>query len=145
MVKAINLFKMSSSDPFTTVAILRTMADIDPNHAIVKSMSAVYWRGGDDSVEQVLYRPQYFDKIVAWGGGDAINNVIKYLGPGFQLVSFDPKTSISMVGVEAFQSEDTLNDAAERAATDVALLNQEACASSRFVFIEGSIVEVDRL
>jgi hypothetical protein len=86
MVKAVNLFKMSSSDPFTTVAILRTMADIDPNHAIVKSMSAVYWRGGDDSVERVLYRPQYFDKIVAWGGGDAINNVIKYLGPGFQLV-----------------------------------------------------------
>src|SRR6516225_10563842 len=108
MVKAVNLFKMSSSDPFTTVAILRTMADIDPNHAIVKSMSAIYCRGGDASVEQVLYRPQYFDKIVAWGGGDAINNVIKYLGPGFQLVSFDPKTSISMVGREAFESQETL-------------------------------------
>jgi hypothetical protein len=26
MVKAVNLFKMSSSDPFTTVAVLRTMA-----------------------------------------------------------------------------------------------------------------------
>ena len=99
MVKAINLFKMSSADPFTMVAILRTMADLDANHPIVRSMSAVYWRGGDDSVERVLYRPQYFDKIVAWGGGDAINNVIKYLGPGFQLVSFDPKTSISMIGV----------------------------------------------
>ena len=33
MVKAVNLFKMSSSDPFTTVAVLRTMADIDPGHA----------------------------------------------------------------------------------------------------------------
>ena len=110
MVKAINLFKMSSSDPFTTVAILRTMADIDPDHPIVKSMSAVYWRGGDDAVERVLYRPQYFDKIVAWGGGDAINNVIKYLGPGLQLVSFDPKTSISMVGREAFASDETLDD-----------------------------------
>ena len=101
MVKAINLFKMSSSDPFTMVAILRIMAEIDPTHPIVRSMSAVYWRGGDDAVERVLYRPQYFDKIVAWGGGDAINNVVKYLGPGFQLVSFDPKTSISMVGQEA--------------------------------------------
>jgi hypothetical protein len=29
MVKAINLFKMSSSDPFTMVAILRIMAEID--------------------------------------------------------------------------------------------------------------------
>jgi hypothetical protein len=144
MVKAINLFKMSSSDPFTTVAILRTMADIDPNHAIVKSMSAVYWRGGDASVEQVLYRPQYFDKIVAWGGGDAINNVIQYLGPGLQLVSFDPKTSISMVGKEAFAADETLDVAADLASADVMVLNQEACVASRFIYVEGSQLQVDR-
>jgi hypothetical protein len=144
MVKAINLFKMSSSDPFTTVAILRTMADIDPSHAIVKSMSAVYWRGGDDSVEQVLYRPQYFDKIVAWGGGDAINNVIQYLGPGLQLVSFDPKTSISMVGKEALASEATLDVAADLASADVMVLNQEACVASRFIYVEGRHDPVDR-
>src|ERR1700761_1294141 len=119
MVKAVNLFKMSSSDPFTMVAILRTMAQIDASHPIVKSMSAMYWRGGDESVERVFYRPQYFDKIVAWGGGDAINNVIKYLGPGFQLVSFDPKTSISMVGKEAFASEESLDLAADLASADV--------------------------
>ncbi|HTH27540.1 MAG TPA: acyl-CoA reductase [Sphingobium sp.] len=144
MVKAINLFKMSSADPFTMVALLRTMAEIDPNHAIVKSMSAIYWRGGDDSVEQVLYRPQYFDKIVAWGGGDAINNVVKYLGPGFQLISFDPKTSISMVGREAFASEETLDRVAELAAFDVMILNQEACVASRFIYLEGSAEEADR-
>ena len=144
LVKAINLFKMSSSDPFTTVAILRTMADIDRNHPIVKSMSAVYWRGGDDSVEQALYRPQYFDKIVAWGGGDAINNVIKYLGPGFQLVSFDPKTSISMVGEQAFASGETLDVAADLASADVMVLNQEACVASRFIYVEGGHTQVDR-
>jgi hypothetical protein len=144
MVKAVNLFKMSSADPFTMVAILRTMAAIDPEHPIVKSMSAVYWRGGDDSVERVLYRPQYFDKIVAWGGGDAINNVIKYLGPGFQLVSFDPKTSISMVGNEAFASEESLDLAADLASADVMTLNQEACVASRFLYVEGAEAEVDR-
>ncbi|WP_436791497.1 acyl-CoA reductase [Yinghuangia sp. YIM S10712] len=144
LVKAVNLFKMSSSDPFTPVAILRTMADIDPGHAVVKSMSAVYWRGGDDAVERVLYRPQYFDKIVAWGGGDAINNVVKYLGPGFQLISFDPKTSISMVGREAFASEETLDDAAELAASDVMVLNQDACVASRFVYVEADEADADR-
>ena len=144
LVKAVNLFKMSSSDPFTTVAILRTMADIDPNHAVVKSMSAVYWRGGDAAVERVLYRPQYFDKIVAWGGGDAIDNVIRYLGPGLQLVSFDPKTSISMVGKEAFASPGTLDTAAELASADVMVLNQEACVASRYIYVEGGRAEVDR-
>jgi len=143
MVKAANLFKMGSSDPFTAVAILRTMADIDPEHPVVKSMSAVYWRGGDETIERVLYRPQFFDKVVAWGGGDAIENVAKYVGPGFQLVSFDPKTSISMIGREAFASEEALGDAAERAASDVTLLNQEACVCSRIIFIEGEAAEVD--
>jgi hypothetical protein len=144
MVKAVNLFKMSSSDPFTTVAILRTMADIDPNHPIVRSMSAVYWRGGDDSVERVIYRPQYFDKIVAWGSGDAISNVIKYLGPGFQLVSFDPKTSISMIGREAFASDEVLDMVTRQAASDVMLLNQEACVSSRYLFVEAEHADADR-
>jgi Acyl-CoA reductase (LuxC) len=144
MVKAVNLFKMSSSDPFTMVAILRIMAELDPHHPIVKSMSAAYWRGGDDAVERVLYRPQYFDKIVAWGGGDAINNVVKYLGPGFQLISFDPKTSISMIGREAFASDEILTEVAELASADVMTLNQEACVASRFQFVEGSQDQVDR-
>lgn len=144
LVKAVNLFKMPSADPFTMVAILRTMAAIDAEHPIVKSMSAVYWRGGDDAVERVLYRPQYFDKIVAWGGGDAINNVVKYLGPGFQLVSFDPKTSISMVGREGLESDEVMERVADLASADVMTLNQEACVASRFLYVEGDQEEVDR-
>jgi Acyl-CoA reductase (LuxC) len=143
LVKAINLYKMGSSDPFTAVAILRTMAEIDPEHPVVKSQSAVYWRGGDEKVERVLYRPQYFDKVVAWGGGDAINNVIRYLGPGFQLISFDPKTSISLVGRESFASDETIAEVAECAAHDVSILNQEACVASRIIFAEGDIADVD--
>jgi hypothetical protein len=144
LVKAVNLFKMSSADPFYMVAILRTMAAIDPEHPLVRSMSAVYWRGGDESVESVLYRPQYFDKVVAWGGGDAIENVSKYIGPGFQLVSFDPKTSISMVGREVFDSDATIDAVARLASADVMTLNQEACVASRFQYVEGTQEQVDR-
>jgi hypothetical protein len=144
LVKAINLFKMPSSDPFTTVAVLRTMAEIDPSHPVVKSMSAVYWPGGDENIERTIYRPQFFDKIVAWGGGPAIQNVIKYLGPGIQLVSFDPKSSISMIGNEAFASADTLAEVAERVAADTAIFNQEACLASRFVFLEADRDQAER-
>jgi hypothetical protein len=143
LVKGINLFKMSSSDPFTTVAILRTMAEIDTTHPIVQSMSAVYWRGGDTATENILMRPQYFDKIVGWGGGDAINNLIKYTGPGLQLISFDPKTSISMVGREAHESDEAQECAADLAAADIMTLNQEACVASRFQFVEGTQEQVD--
>jgi Acyl-CoA reductase (LuxC) len=143
IVKAVNLFKMPSSDPFTTVAVLRTMADIDPSHPVVRSMTAVYWQGGDEAIERTLYRPQYFDKIVAWGGGPAINNVIKYLGPGIQLVSFDPKSSISMIGREAFASAETMDEVAERLALDTTVFNQEACLASRFVFVEGEQPQIE--
>jgi Acyl-CoA reductase (LuxC) len=144
LVKGINLFKMASADPFSTVAFLRTMADVDPNHPLVRSMSAVYWRGGDDATERALYRPQYFDKVVAWGGGDAIDNVMKYIGPGLQLVSFDPKTSISMIGKEAFKDDETLAKVAKLNASDVDMLGQEACVSSRFTFMEADPEDADR-
>jgi hypothetical protein len=144
LCKSVSLFKMASADPFSTVAFLRTMADVDPNHPVVQSMSAVYWRGGDDAVERILYRPQYFDKLVAWGGGDAINNVMKYVGPGFQLVSFDPKTSISMVGREVFESAGAIAKAAELNALDVSILGQEACCASRFTFLEADPEKADR-
>lgn len=143
LVKGVNLFKMPSSDPFTTVAVLRTMAEIDPDHPVVHSMSAVYWQGGDEAVERTVYRPQFFDRIVAWGGGPAILNVIKYLGPGIQLVSFDPKSSISMIGSEVFDNPETIADVAERVAVDTTVFNQEACLASRFVFIEGDRAQVE--
>jgi hypothetical protein len=144
LVKAVNLFKMPSQDPFTCVAILRTMAEVDPNHPVVRSMSAVYWRGGDESIERMVYRPQFFDRIVAWGGGDAINNVIKYLGPGIQLVSFDPKSSISMIGAEAFSSDQRIAAVADLAAEDVTVFNQDACLASRFIFVEGDRPQVEK-
>lgn len=144
LVKAVNLFKMPSSDPFTMVAVLRTMAEIDPNHPVVRSMSAIYWRGGDETVERTIYRPQYFDRVVAWGGGEAMANVTRYIGPGLQLVSFDPKSSISMVGREALAGEAAIADAAERAAQDVTVFNQEACLASRFIFIEGDEPEIEQ-
>jgi hypothetical protein len=145
VVKAVNLYKMPSADPFTAVAVLRTMADIDPGHPVVRSISAVYWRGGDASIESVLYRPQYFDKLVAWGGGPAIANAAKYVGPGFQLISFDPKTSIAVIGREAFTSEATLDEVAELLADDVMIYNQDACVAPRQVFVEASVDDVDRL
>jgi len=107
-------------------------------------MSAVYWRGGDTSVEGVIYRSQYFDKLVAWGGGDAINNVIRYTGPGFHLVSFDPKVSMSIIGREAFESDEVPSQVAELAANDATVFNQDACVASRHIYVEGDVEQVDQ-
>ena len=144
LMKGVHLLKMPSNDLLTATAILRTLAAAAPGHPVTRSFAAAYWRGGDDTVESVLFRPQFFDKLVAWGGDAAIRSAVQYLGPGFELIAFDPKNSISMIGREAFSSEPSLLEAAAWGATDASSHNQEACTSSRFQFIEGNLEEVDR-
>ena len=140
--RGVHLLKLPSNDLFTAPAILATMAEIDANHPLVQSFSAAYWRGGEQQIESALFRPQFFDKVMAWGGGDAIANVQKYMSPGLELVSLDPKTSISIICREAFANDRTLMQAAAAAGVDVG--SQEACGSSRVQFIEGSVEEADR-
>lgn len=144
LTKGVHLLKIPSNDLFTATAILRAMAAVAPGHPVTRSFSAAYWRGGDERVESMLFRPQFFDKLVAWGGESTIRSARQYIGPGFELVAFDPKTSISMIGREAFESDEALAEVADRAAADTTLMNQQACASSRFQFVEGSLEQVDR-
>ena len=108
--KGVHLLKLPSNDLFTGTAILRTMAEVDPDHPVTQSFSCVYWRGGDPEVEGALFRAQYFDRLVAWGGDAAIQSAIKYMAPGFDLVSFDPKVSISLLGREALASPETMQE-----------------------------------
>jgi hypothetical protein len=144
LTKGVHLLKIPSNDLFTATAILRGMAVVAPGHPLTRSFSAAYWRGGDERVESMLFRPQFFDKLVAWGGEGALRSAKQYIGPGFELVAFDPKTSISLIGREAFATDEVLAEVTDRAAIDVTLMNQQACASSRFQFVEGSAEQVDR-
>src|SRR3546814_6233655 len=81
------------------------MADVGPNHPTTRSFSAAYWRGGDASLESHIFRSQYYDKLVVWGGDAAVRHAMKYAAPGFEIVSFDPKVSISLVRSEEHTSE----------------------------------------
>jgi hypothetical protein len=144
LTKGVHLLKLPSNDLFTATMLLRAIASVAPEHPLARSFSAAYWRGGDEKIESMLFRPQFFDKLAAWGGESTLRSAKRYVGPGFELVAFDPKTSISMIGREAFDSDATLAHVAERAATDATLIEQQACASSRFQFVEGTVEQVDR-
>jgi hypothetical protein len=142
--KGVHLLKLPSNDLFTASAIIRTMADIDPNHPVTRSFSVAYWKGGDRQVESILYRAQYFDKIVVWGGESAVQHVKQYVGPGFEMIAFDPKVSASMIGRESFASEESLREAARRGAEDALSFNQDACNASRHQFVEGTEEQANR-
>jgi hypothetical protein len=144
LVKGASLLKMASNDLFTAPALLRAVSSVAPGHPLEQSLSAVYWRGGDEAIESVLLRPQFFEKLIVWGGADAVRAAARYVTPGLDLVSFDPKISISFIGREAFADGADLRAIAAAAATDATLHNQDACNASRFQFVEGSVEDVDR-
>jgi hypothetical protein len=144
LVKGASLLKLPSNDLFTAPALLRGISAVAPGHPLEQSFAAVYWRGGDAGIESVLLRPQFFDKLIVWGGTAAVKGVTAYVGPGLELVSFDPKTSISVIGKAAFADGADLRTIAAAAATDATLHNQDACTASRFQFVEGTLDEVDQ-
>jgi hypothetical protein len=129
------IIKVPSNDPFTTGAIARTMVDMAPDHPLTKHLAVAYWRGGDEALESKIYQPHHIEKICAWGGFASVKHVTKYIQPGIELISLDPKRSASIVGGEALESERMLEEAASRIATDVATGNQTACAACRMVYV----------
>ena len=143
------IIKAPSNDPLTALALARTLADIAPNHPVTKHLCVAYWKGGDETFEQKLYRPEFIEKIVAWGGFSSVKHVTKYIQPGLEMIGLDPKRSATIIGAEVFDSEEIMQEVARRAACDIAMANQEACASARVIYVlsgtgEESITRLNR-
>jgi Acyl-CoA reductase (LuxC) len=130
------IIKSPSNDPLTGAAIARTMIDLAPDHPITRHVTVAYWKGGDEDVESVLYQPKNVEKIIAWGGLASIKHIAKYIQPGIDLVTLDPKLSSTIIGREAFATEAEMREVAERLANDIGVLNQEACVNARVVYVQ---------
>jgi hypothetical protein len=135
------IIKAPSNDPFTALAIARTMVEMAPDHPLTKHLSVAYWKGGDQAFEERLYQPQNLEKIVAWGGFNSMKHVTRYIQPGLELISLDPKRSASIIGKGAFDSEATMREAALRLASDIGALNQKACVCARVVYVQSGTDE----
>lgn len=128
------LIKAPSNDPFTALAIARTMIDMAPDHPLTRHVSVAYWKGGDEALEERLYQPHNFEKIVAWGGFASMKHVTRYIQPGLELISLDPKRSVSILGPETFASDAAMDEAALRLASDIGALNQKGCVNARVIY-----------
>lgn len=143
LTKGDTLIKMPSNDPFTAAAIVRTMIDIDPEHPVTRHFAVAYWKGGDEAIEKQVYRPSRIEKLTAWGGMSSMTHIQKYLVPGIELIAANPKLSISIVGHEALESEDAMQQAAVGVALMAGRMNQTACSSTRVVYVECETDEAD--
>jgi hypothetical protein len=130
------IIKSPSNDPFTALAIARTMIQMAPDHPVTKHFSVAYWKGGSVDFEERLYQPKNIEKIIAWGGFASVKHVTRYIQPGLELISLDPKRSATIIGRETFADDAAMRDAALRAATDVGASNQTGCSSARVILVE---------
>lgn len=133
------VIKTPSNDPLTAVAIARTMIEVAPEHPLTKHLSVAYWKGGDIGIEERLYDPRYVEKIIAWGGFASVTHVVRYIRPGLELISLDPKRSVTVIGPEAFESDMTMREVARRAAVDVGALNQLGCVNARVIYVASGL------
>jgi hypothetical protein len=141
--KADCLIKMPSNDPFTAAAIVQSMIDLDPDHPVTKHFTVAYWKGGDEAVEQQIIRPSRIEKLTAWGGTASMKHIQKYLVPGIELIAFNPKWSISIVGHEALESDAAMEEAAYGLALRIGYFNQTACSCTRIAYVECGTDEDD--
>ncbi len=144
------LIKTPSNDPLTASAVARTMIDMAPEHPLTRHLSVAYWKGGDERVENAVYDPARIEKIIAWGGFASVRHITRYLQPGIDLITLDPKQSATIIGREAFADDETLARVAMRLALDIGVMNQEACMNARVVYVDSGtddqgLSRIDRL
>ena len=79
------------------------------------------------------------DTIDAWGGLSSIKHIARYIQPGIDLITLDPKLSSTIVGKEGFDSESTMQEVAHGIARDAGMYNQETCTNARVVYVQSGI------
>lgn len=125
-------------------ALLALAAATQPDHPITRHLSIAYWPGGEDKTERVLLAPKAFDRIVVWGAPAAVESV-KSRAMFTRVVTFDPRFGVSLIGREAFSSDQAIAAVARRTVCDALVANQKACIATQVVYVEGDDDQIARL
>ena len=143
LTKSDVLIKAPSNDPLTANAIARSLIDVDASHPVTKHVAVAYWKGGDEEMDRQIVRVSRIDKITAWGGMSSVKHIQKFLTPGIDLTALNPKYSMSVLGKEALESEEAMEEAAMGVAVITGFYNQTACANTRIVYVESGTDDED--
>ena len=135
MTKNANVLKMASGNPVTPVALVQSFADVDPEHPVTRSSSALYWERGGAAEKQIFHR---VNSVCVWGGFDAVHAAWNHARAGLEILDYGPKRSMVFISAETVASPEALAAAAGALAGDTVVHDQQACHSPQLVFVEGS-------
>lgn len=130
LTKNTTVAKLPSRDPVSCLLFALAFREIDPLHPVTRSLSVVYWPGGDPVEDELISAS---DVVCAWGGEDSIDALKRKIPRNTGFLEFGPKESLMLIG----QPFGDLEHLAMRAAFDISAYEQEACFSPQRIFVEG--------
>lgn len=133
VTKNVNFLRMSSADTSFPVIFAESVRELDTEGVAAPRIAILWWEAGDDSVEGIFKREM--DRIVFWGGYDALVNWKRGLGHSTQLVQHGPKMSFGVISRLGLESED-MRDLADRISLDMTMWEQKACNCPQMILIE---------
>jgi hypothetical protein len=131
LVKAGNIGKLPSAEPFFAGLFARLLVGIDP--ALKDCFAVVWWRGaGDEGADQLYSR---VDTVVAYGSNESLTAIQRRLPVTTRFIPYGHKLGFGVVSATAL---DTLNapQVARRAAWDVMRYDQQGCYSPHVFYVQ---------
>lgn len=135
LVKSAAAVKMPSEALLPGALLALAAAAARPQHPVTHHLSLAYWQGGDRQIEERLFQPGAFERVVVWGSPETVRSVTSR-ALYTQVVVLNPRYGVSLVGREAFSD---LPAAAGRAVRDSLIDNQQSCSAALVHYVEGSL------
>lgn len=136
ITRNINFLKMSTDDRDFPLIFAESIREFDKEGVISPRLSVIWWRGGDEAIENLF--KQNMDRIVFWGGAEALKAWEKNLSEFTVLIRHGHKISFGVVSKAGLKSAD-LAAVTDNIALDIAIWDQKACNCPQTLFIERSV------
>jgi hypothetical protein len=137
VTKGACVVKSPAEASLATAVAGAAMVAADPHHPLTRHTSLLYWPGGDREIEDVLFAPDAFDRVVVWGSADTVRSV-RQRTPLTKTVALNPRYGVSLVDARGGDVE----AAAARASVDTLVWEQQACTASLVHYVEGEEADV---
>lgn len=139
MTKSACVVKSPAGSLFSSALLALAVAAALPDHPFARSVSIVYWRGGDEQVETVLFTPGAFDRVVVWGDAATVASV-QSRALFNRVIALNPRYGACLIGREAFAED--LDAVVFAAAQDSLIYNQKSCSAALVHYVEGEPAQI---
>jgi acyl-CoA reductase LuxC len=123
--------KSSSNEPVLLTLYARSVAEEAPE--LGEALVIASWEGGQADLEQALLAEM--DALIAYGSNETLERLRSRLPVHARFIGYGHRISFSAVGRELLTRR-KVERAAERAALDLCLFDQQGCLSPQAIYVE---------